>query len=82
MEIDQDTHSCICSQFTHIHRFQQVIIATAVAVTGCIVRVIPYTDTYVVNTAIFQQLKKSGIIQFISFKIIIFYTAVFQSSVR
>ena len=81
MEIDQNPHSGFGSQFTHVYSFLQVIIATAVAVTGCIVRVVPYTDTYVVNTAVFQQFEKSCIIQFISCKIIIFYTAVFQSSV-
>ena len=81
MEINQHPHACIGCPLTDLNRCIHVIIASAVSIFVFIIRIIPDTDTDIIDAAIMKQVKESLIVQFISFKIVINNTTVLLSDI-
>ena len=81
MEINHYPHTGICCKLTHGNCLSKVIITTTKTIIIFIVRIIPYSYSYIINTTIFEESEESRIIQLFSFIIIILYTTGLQCKV-
>ena len=78
MKINQYSHACLRGPLADLYCGCEVIVTATIAISVCIKRIVPYSDTDIVDSTFRQQVEESLVIQFFSCKIVIFYTAVFQ----
>ena len=81
MEVNQYLHTRLRCPPSNFYCSIYIIVTTAITIAACIIRIIPYADAYIIDSAVVKQIKKSLIVKFISLKIVIFNTAVFFSNI-
>ena len=77
MEIDEHLHSCVCSPFSNQKCCVNIIISTTVSISFAIVRIVPHTNSYIINSTSRQKIEKSLVIYFSSIVIIKLHATVF-----